>query len=102
MHLSKSVIQYRCKNFLKRNGGDVVSFLYDELTREECIAIRENDAYLFGLEDGEAHGFTKGFADGKRATALNMLQEKLPHDLILRTTGISPEELQRLIAQASI
>ena len=98
MHLSKSVIQCHCKNFLKRNGGDVVSFLYDELTREECLAIRENDAYLFGVEDGEA----KGKVDEKKATALRMLQENLAHDLILRMTKINPEELQKLIDRQSV
>lgn len=34
--------------FLKRNGGDVMSFLYQELSREECEAIREEDGYVRG------------------------------------------------------
>lgn len=76
-------------DFLKRNGGDVVSFLFDELTREECLQVREKDAYLFGLEDGKA--------DEQRATALRMLQEGTDHDYILRMTKITPEELQKLI-----
>lgn len=39
--------------FLKKNGGDIVSFLFEELSREECEAIREEDGYVRGLAKGE-------------------------------------------------
>ncbi|MCI8647927.1 MAG: hypothetical protein HFE76_14315, partial [Firmicutes bacterium] len=35
--------------FLKKYGGDVMSFLFEELSREECEAIREED----GAKRGE-------------------------------------------------
>ncbi len=85
------------KDFLKRNGGDVVSFLFDELTREECLAIREEDAYLRGLEDGEAKGFADGKTDEQKAIALRMLQNNLDHELILEMTGLSREQLDSLL-----
>ena len=88
-------------DFLKRNGGDVVSFLYEELTLAECLEIRENDAYLFGLADGKAQGFADGEAKGKtdtqRTTALNMLRKGYAHNDILEMTDINPDELQELI-----
>lgn len=43
-------------SFLKRNGGDVMSFLYQALSREECEAIREEDGYARGLADGRQEG----------------------------------------------
>ena len=46
--------------FLKRNGGDVMSFLYQALTREECEAIREEDGYVRGLEEGRQMGVRIG------------------------------------------
>ena len=38
--------------FLKENGGEIMSFLFEELTREECEAIREQDGYFRGKEEG--------------------------------------------------
>lgn len=45
--------------FLKRNGGDVVSFLFEALTREECEAIREEDGYIRGKQEGIMEAFGK-------------------------------------------
>ena len=51
-----------------REGGEVMSFLFEKLTREECEAIREADGfeegYAKGIEKGEAAGFEKGEASG--------------------------------------
>ena len=55
-------------DFLKEHGGEVMSFLFEKLTREECEAIREADGfeegYAKGIEKGEAAGFEKGEASG--------------------------------------
>lgn len=48
------------EDFLKRNGGEIMSFVNIELTREECEAIREEDGYIRGLEEGEVRGAKKG------------------------------------------
>lgn len=47
------------RKFLKENGGDVVSFLYEALTREECDKIREEDGYQRGIETGLIAGESK-------------------------------------------
>ncbi|MCI7302111.1 MAG: hypothetical protein MR704_10185, partial [Clostridia bacterium] len=49
-------------DFLKKNGGDVMSFLYDELSREECETIREQDGYQKGLSEGFDKGIEQGIA----------------------------------------
>ena len=67
-------------DFLKEHGGEVMSFLFEKLTREECEAIREADGFeegyakgrnegielgkAEGYEEGEASGFEKGEASG--------------------------------------
>lgn len=52
-------------DFLRANGGEVVSILNQELTTEEYLAIMEKDAFERGHEDGLAAGFKKGMADGR-------------------------------------
>ena len=42
-----------------------MSILYEALTREQCEAIRENDGYLRGLEEGEARGRAEGEIAGR-------------------------------------
>ena len=45
--------------FLERNGGDIMSLVRIELTREECEAIREEDGYVRGLEEGRRRDLAK-------------------------------------------
>ena len=88
------------KDFLKKNGGEIMSILCHELTREECEAIRENDGYLRGLEEGEARGEAKGEAKGredeKRAIAQNLKSAGLPIDVIAENTGLTVKEVEQL------
>lgn len=74
--------------FLKKNGGDIVSFLFEELTREECEQIREEDGYYHGHLDGEA--------DTQRAIARNMISMKLAPDVVAAATGLSIDELEKI------
>lgn len=70
--------------FLKKNGGDIVSFLFEELTREECEQIREEDGYY------------RGEADTQRAIARNMISMKLAPDVVAAATGLSIDELEKI------
>ena len=51
-------------DFLHRYGGEIVSFLCDELTREECLAIRAQEGYELGLERGIEQGLEQGIQQG--------------------------------------
>ena len=92
------------KDFLKKNGGEIMSILCHELTREECEAIRENDGYLRGLEEGEARGRAEGEARGeakgrtkeKRVIAQNLKSAGIPIDIIVENTGLTIEEVEQL------
>ena len=74
--------------FLKRNGGDIVSFLFEELTREECEAIREEDGYMRGLEEGQLKE--------KHDVARNMIDMGMDTEIIAKATGLAEEEIANL------
>ena len=82
--------------FLKEHGGDVMSFLFEKLTREECEAIREADGYEQGFEQGEASGFEKGKLDEKRKIAVNLRRKGLDVKVISEATGLTEDEIKAL------
>ena len=108
------------REFLKGNGGDVVSFLFEELTRAECEAIREEDGYVRGLAEGERKGLAKGKAQGiaqgkaqgiaqgkaegltegdlkrKLTTAAKMKRAGESIEKIALYTELEPEEIEKL------
>ena len=83
--------------FLKEHGGEVMSFLFEKLTREECEAIREADGfdngYEKGYEIGEAAGFEKGKAEGSGEGALS---ERLRIAMNLKNKGMTISEIQEI------
>ena len=99
-------------DFLKENGGEVMSFLYDMLTKEEMEEIREHDGYVRGLKDGvregkelgikegEERGLRKGkelgVSENRRAIAANMLAMNMEISTIARVTGLSEDEVRAL------
>ena len=74
--------------FLKEHGGDVMSFLFEKLTREECEAIREADGY--------EQGFEKGKLDEKRKIAFNMKAAGEPIKKIVAYSGLTEAEIKAL------
>lgn len=67
------------KDFLQKNGGDIVSFLFEALTKEEMLELSREDGFEKGFEDGFEDGFAKGLSAGisQGQTALAALSEKL-------------------------
>ena len=82
--------------FLKEHGGDVMSFLFEKLTREECEAIREADGYEQGFEQGEISGFEQGKLDEKRKIAVNLRRKGLDVKVISEATGLAEDEIKAL------
>ncbi len=78
------------KDFLKEQGGDVMSFLFDKMSREECEAVREADGYEKGKAEGEKLGETRGI----QAVAVNMLEMDIDIPTIARATGLSEDEVR--------
>ena len=92
------------RNFFKENGGEIMSFLYDMLTKEEMEEIREHDGYVRGLKDGHTSGVKEGLARGaaegaqakQRDIAANMLAKGMDAALISELTGLSEEDILEL------
>lgn len=78
--------------FLERNGGDIVSLVRIELTREECEAIREEDGYVRGLEDG----LNEGRIEEQLKIAKNMKALGAETAFISKASGLTKEEVDVL------
>ena len=88
------------RSFLKENGGEIMSFLYDMLTKEEMEEIREHDGYVRGLKEGHASGIKEGLACGAaerdRDIAANMLAMGMDIPVIAKATGLSERDIAEL------
>ena len=104
------------RSFLKENGGEIMSFLYDMLTKEEMEEIREHDGYVRGLKEGHAsgvqegkklgieeghasgvkEGLARGIAENQRDIATNMLAKGMDAELISELTGLAEEDIAEL------
>ena len=84
------------RNFLKENVGEIMSFLYDMLTKEEMEEIREHDGYVRGHADGVQEGLTRGIAERNRDIAANMLAMGMDIPVIAKATGLSEEAIAEL------
>lgn len=49
-----------------------------------------------GLEEGRAEGRAKGLAEGRAETAKMMLEDGEPKSKIMRYTGLTEEEIEKL------
>ena len=118
------------RNFLKESGGEIMSFLYNMLTKEEMEEIREHDGYIRGLKEGHAfgvqegkklgieeghasgvkeghacglkEGLVRGVAENQRSIAVNMLTKGMDAVLISELTGLSEEDISSLSQAAKL
>ena len=67
-----------------------------EFDQEEYDRHRRKEGYEKGIEIGEKRGMQQGMQQKTVETARNMLKDGLPSDLILKYTGISPQNLANL------
>ncbi len=65
-----------------------------DIQAQKDYAVKE--ARSEALAEGEAKGKAEGLAEGKAQTAKNLLAMGLPIEQIVRATGLSQEEVQRL------
>ena len=75
-------------DFLKEHGGEIMSFLFEKMSREECEAVREADGFAAGYEQGEAAE--------KRVIAANFKKAGIDIDVIAANTGLTAEEIEKL------
>ena len=58
--------------------------------------LHDRDNFRRGLKEGIAEGISQGSHQAKIETAKNLLAEKIPLEIILRTTGLSIEVITKL------
>ena len=91
-------------DFLKEHGGEVMSFLFEKLTREECEVIREADGFEEGyakgrnegIELGKAEGYEEGEAAGELKVARAMKAKGMTINEICEITGLKRSQVEEL------
>ena len=79
------------KGFLEEHSSEVYNMLFEDLTIEEIVAIRCEEAREEGREDG-----LQKWHDGQRTIARNLLAEGSAPDFVHKITGLSLEEIAKL------
>ena len=69
-----------------------MSFLFEELTREECEAIREQDGYFRGKEEG----IKEGIKETSVLIAKKMKEKGEDIEKIVLYTGLSVKDIENL------
>ena len=87
--IKQSIKQGFLSEYLSRKSTEVENMLLTEYDYDTDIAVQRQEAY----EDGMEQGITQGSQQAKIETAKNLLAENIPLEIILRTTGLSIEEL---------
>jgi predicted transposase/invertase (TIGR01784 family) len=83
---------------IKRLSADESARMIAE-SREKALrdsVSRQAEAHRKGLREGRLEGKAEGKLEGRLEVARNLLQEKLPVELVARSAGLSVEEVQQL------
>lgn len=75
-------------DFLMKHGKEVFNMLFDEITYEDILRIR--------IEEAEELAIERGIEKTKRETALKLRQKKVPLETISECTGLSESQIQAL------
>ncbi len=79
-------------DFLKKNRGEIMSFLHVQLSQEEREEIREQDGFIKGRQEGIKEGIIEGIIE----TAKKMKAIGIPLEQIIEASGLSKEEIENL------
>lgn len=83
-------------DFLRKEGQEVASMIYDEITPEEFAELRANEAAEEAAKEAFKEGEALGELNGKKQAALAMLNEGLDIAMISRITGLTEGEIKKL------
>ena len=80
---------------LERLGlDDKFGLAYDnEIMQKKMI----NTARSWGYDDGKEDGKAEGLREGKISIAKNFLKDGIPIEVVSKNTGLSVEELEKLL-----
>ena len=103
--MNNAIIKESVDN-LKRLNSDA-AFVYGLTPEEDELLVRNTrdefvrrEALTEGLAEGEAKGKAEGLAEGqakgKAEIAINLLKENYPIEKIIKVTGLSKEDIEKL------
>jgi hypothetical protein len=87
------------KDFLERNGSEVINMLFNEFDMEAELAAEREEGIEIGLEKGLEKGREEGREENREEVAKNALAEGLPVEMIRKITGLDLETLTQLSSQ---
>ena len=100
--MNNAIIKESVDN-LKRLNSDA-AFVYGLTPEEDEMLVRNTrdelvrrEALAEGKAEGLAEGQAKGKAEGKTEIAINLLKKSYPVDEIVEITGLTKEEIEKLI-----
>ncbi|MBR3785951.1 MAG: Rpn family recombination-promoting nuclease/putative transposase [Firmicutes bacterium] len=88
MAVKRCIEENILKDFLIQYGKEVRGMLYDDITIEQFAQIRGEESW----EEGRA----EGRIEEKLSIAKAMIEEQLSSDVIMKTTGLTEEQIRQL------
>ena len=85
------------RDYLERKGGEVLSILMTEYDYATDMAVRKEEAYEDGREEGISIGLERGAYQTKLETAKSFLSMGLSPEQVAQGTGLSLEVILQLI-----
>jgi hypothetical protein len=84
------------KEFLGKNGTEVMNMLFTEWNMDDALAVRFEEGIEVGREEGIEIGEEKGMEKGREKIARNALAKGLSPELICTITGLDLETINSL------
>ena len=101
--MNNAIIKESVDN-LKRLNSDA-AFVYGLTPEEDEMLVRNTrdelvrrEALAEGKAKGKNEGLAKGKAEGKAEIATNLLKENYPIEKIIKVTGLTKEEIEKIIS----
>ena len=97
--MNNAIIKESVDN-LKRLNSDA-AFVYGLKPEEDEMLVRNTRDELVrreALAEGKAEGIDEGKTIGKAEIAINLLKENYPIEKIIKVTGLTEEEIEKIIS----
>ena len=84
------------RDYLERKGGETLSILMTEYDYATDIAVKQEEAYAIGLEQGIEQGLERGAHQKALETAKNLLSMGLSPEQVAQGTNLPLETVQQI------
>ena len=90
------------KDYLERKGGEVLSILMTEYDYATDIAVKQEEAFEEGREQGISIGLERGTYKTKLETARTMLLDGFAAEIVAKYTNLPLETIQELLSSTPL